>query len=79
MFTIAPFEDVARWARPRAGPDSTFGARNAWQLGELGDELGDKCGKRIVVSFGGLSGDVSSVSDVDRKDKYADCRGGVFG
>ena len=60
-------------------PIAPFGARDFWQLGELGDELGDKCGKGNVVSFGRLSSHLSSVFDGDREDEYADCRGGVFG
>ena len=56
-----------------------FSARDAWRVGELGDELGDKRGIANLVTFGGLPGQLSSVSDNARDDEYADCRGGVFG
>ena len=53
-------------------------ARDAWRVSEFGGERGDKRGKGNSASLGGLPGQVSSVSDGDRDDKYADCRGGVF-
>ena len=60
-------------------PIAPFGARYAWLLCELGDELGEKCVKENVVSFGELSGQLSSLCDGDREGEYADFRGGVFG
>ena len=56
------------WRDPAAVPIPPFGTRDAWRLGELGDKLGKKCGKRNVVSLVALSGKLSSVSDRDRDD-----------
>ena len=72
------------WARRdgrnhAAAPIRPFGAREAWRVGERGDELGDKRGRGNLVSLGVLPGQLSSVSDGDRDDEYANCRGGVFG
>ena len=65
---------------PAAAPIPLFGERDNWRrVGELGDELTDKRNKGNLVSFCGLSGQLSSVSDGARDDEYADCRSGNVG